>query len=144
MSKKAYRKRIERLEAFAHAMKIEDAKRRHVESFAKMTDEEMASFGLAVQQIGQEEDPSKIYELFSSGLATAEYLDERGRLGWRAYCETGGQTALVDFCEAHEDDEGSATRTPGFRGNLKVLFDGVDYGDRRIKGIKFHRARLIG
>ena len=144
MSKKAQRKRVERLEAFARSMKIEDAKRRHVESFAKMTDEEVASFGLAVEQLGQEEDPSKIYELFRSGLATTEYLEERGRLGWRAFCETGGQKALVDFCEAHEDDEGSATRTPGFRGNLKVLFEGVDYEDRRIKGIKFHRARLTG
>ena len=146
VSKKADRKRVERLEAFVRSLKIEDAKKRHVESFTKMTDEEVASLGFALNQLreAEKEDPWKTLELFRSGMAATEYFDGKGRFGWRAFCETGGQAAVVDFSDAHEDDEGSATRAPGLKGNPKVLFEGVDYGNRRIKGINFHRARLAG
>jgi hypothetical protein len=144
VSKKAQRKRIERLEALVRSKKIEDAKRRHAESFAKMTDEEVASFGFAVQQIAREKNPPKTLELFRGGLAATEYFDEKGRLGWRAFCETGGQAAVVDFSDAHEDDEGSATRTPGLKGDPKVLGEGLNLGNRRTKNIKLHRARLAG
>lgn len=142
MSKKADRKRIERLEAFVRSLIVEDTRKRHVESFAKMTDEEAASVGFAVEQFGQEEDPWKADELFRSGLAAIEYLDERGKRGWRAYCETGGQAAVVEFSDAHED-EGRPKR-PGLKGDLRVIFEGINPGSRRTKSIKLHRARLAG
>ena len=142
MSKKSNRKRIERLEAFARATRIEDAKRRHVESFAQMSGEEIASFTFALYQIRevQKEDPWKAFELFRSGLATTEYLDERGKLGWRAFCETGGQRATVEFSDAHEDK--GRPRRPFLKGDLNALFYDVNLGSRRIKSLLFHRARL--
>ena len=48
MRKKADHKRIEQLEAFARRLKIEDAKKRHLESISKLSDEEFAVSGVTV------------------------------------------------------------------------------------------------
>jgi hypothetical protein len=142
VSKKAYLKRIERLEAFVRSLKIEDAKKRHLESLAKMSDEEKSSVTLFAAHYGKvwKEDPHKADELFRSGLAALEQLDEGARFGWRAYCETGGQAAMVDFSDAHED-KGSTSRTPGLKGDLDVLFEGVVPRSRRPKASKLAQSQ---
>jgi hypothetical protein len=58
-----------------------------------------------------------------------------------AYCETGGQAAVVDVYEVHED-EGHRSRKPGLKADVRMLFEGCNPGKRRTKGVNFHRARL--
>jgi hypothetical protein len=59
LRKKVDPRRIERLEAFARSLKIEDAKKRHLESLSKMSDEEVASMIFAIRQFYEveEKDP---------------------------------------------------------------------------------------
>ena len=139
MSRKVDLKRIVRLEAFACSMKVEDAKRRHVESLSRMSDEELVRLYLALTQIREaaKEDPCKGEELFESGLAATEHLEERARPGWRRLCETGAQAAVVDFFEA-TDGKVSPTGTPW---DVGVLFEGNPFRNRRA-GIRFHLDRL--
>jgi hypothetical protein len=139
-------KRIERLEAFARSLQIEDARKRHLESLAKMSDEEVASMIFALRQIDkvEEEDPWRGEALFRSGSAAMERLEERARLGWRRYCETGGHAAVVDYCEA-TDGESSLSGTPCLdRRGIEVLFEGEKPGKERCKGVRFHLDRLAG
>ncbi len=141
MRKKVDPKRIERLEAFARSRRIEDAKKRHLEAFSKMSEEEVASAYLALKQIQEEEDPRKGDTLFKSGLATIEHLEERGKLGWQRYCETGAQAAVVNFCEAI-DGEGSSVTMSSQRVDFGILFEGPKPSSSRLAGIRFHFERL--
>ncbi len=143
MSRRVDPKRIERLEAFARSMKVEDAKRRHLESLSKMSDEEVASEWFAHKQIKEvvEEDPCKADELFRSGVYATERFEERARLGWRRFCETGGQAAVVDFCEAI-DGEGASVTAPSEQVDFGVLFEGPKPPSSRVAGVRFHLERL--
>ena len=118
MRRKVGLKRIERLEAFALGLRVEDAKRRHLESLSKMSEEDLASLYFAAEQ------PSEMSEeLFRSGLATTEHLEERVRLGWQRFCETGGHAAVSDFRGA-TDGKVSPSGTPW---DHKVLFEGLKH-----------------
>ncbi len=138
------RKRIERLEASVRSLKVEDAKRRHLESISKMSDEEVASVYFALEQIqdvAEKEDPRKADQLFRSGLAATERLEERARLGWRRFCEAGGQAAVVDFCEAI-DGEGASVTAPSGQVDFGALFEGLESSSSRLAGVRFHLKRL--
>ncbi len=140
MRKKADHKRIEQLEAFARRLKIEDAKKRHLESISKLSDEEFASLVFALKQIHEviKEDSCKGEKLFKSGLAATERLEEKARPGWRRFCETGGQAAVVDFREATDGKQSpSATHR-----DVGVLFEGPKPSSSRVAGIRFHWERL--
>ena len=58
-----------------------------------------------------------------SGLATTEHLEERVRLGWQRFCETGGHAAVSDFRGA-TDGKVSPSGTPW---DHKVLFEGLKH-----------------
>ena len=140
MRRKGYLKRIEDLEAFALSLRVEDARRRHMESLSKMSAEEEASLYVAFIHIKEvrKEEPGKDDELFGSGLAATEHLDERGRLGWRRYCETGGQAAMWDF---HKATEGKVSPS-GTPWDIRVLVEGFKPSSSRQESIRFHFNRL--
>jgi hypothetical protein len=143
MRKKIDLKRIENLEASVRSLKVEDGKRRHVEAIWKMSDEELASQYFALEQIWElaEGDPYKHDELFRAGLATTELLVERARLGWRRFCETGGQAGLVDFWEAIHSGV-TKWGTPDPDRVFDILFEGLNPSRSRLKGITAHRKQL--
>ena len=140
-SRKVDPRRIERLEAFERSLKVQDAKRRLWESYSMMSDEEMASLYFALVQIDEQEDPWGGEALFGSGLASAERLEERARLGWQRFCETGGQAAMMDFFRA--TDDGSTNSLSEGR-PIGVLYEGVRTEKKRKEGITFHINRLGG
>jgi hypothetical protein len=86
----------------------------------------------------KKEGPGKDDELFRSGLAATEHLDERGRLGWRRYCETGGQAAMWDFGEATAGKV-SPSGTPW---DVAVLFEGLKRSSSHKASVRFHLNRL--
>jgi hypothetical protein len=138
--RKEYLKRIERLEAFALALRVEDAKRRHLEAWSKMSDEEEANLYFAAEHLKEvkKEDPGRAEELIRSGLAATKHFHERGRLGWRRYCETGALAALLDFCKA-TDGKVSPSGTPR---DVNVLFKGPKPSSNRNADVRFHMYRL--
>jgi hypothetical protein len=140
-SRKIDRRRIERLEAFERSLKVQDAKRRLWGSYSSMTDLEMASLYFALVQFCEEEDLWEGEALFAGGLASAERLEERARLGWQRFCETGGQAAMMDFYRA--TDDGSSKSLTGGR-PIGVLYEGVRIERKRKEGITFHINRLGG
>jgi len=140
-SRKIDIRRIERLEAFERSLKVQDATRRLWESCARMTDEEMASLYFAFVQLCDKEDLWEGEALFAGGLATAERLEERARLGWQRFCETGGQAAMMDFFRA--TDDGSTNSLSKGR-PIGVLYEGVRVEKKRKEGIRFHIDRLGG
>ena len=140
-SRKIDPRRIERLEAFERSLKVQDAKRRLWESYSIMTDAEMASFYFALVRMCGEEGLWDGQELFEGGLASTERLEERARLGWQRFCETGGQAAMMDFFRA--TDDGSSNSLTWGR-PYKVLYEGVSLEKKRKEGITFHINRLGG
>jgi hypothetical protein len=138
--RKADLKRIERLEAFALALRLEDTRRRLLEARSEMSDEELARLYFALQHLkeGTKEDPGKAEELFRSGLAATEHLDERGRLGWQRLCETGAHAAMWDFLEATEGKV-SPSGTPW---DIKVLLEGHKLSSSRKGSVRLHIYRL--
>jgi hypothetical protein len=140
-SRKVDSRRIERLEAFERSLKVQDAKRRLWESYSMMSDEEMARFYFALVQLCEEEDLWEGEALFGGGLASAERLEERARLGWQRFCETGGQAAMMDFFRA--TDDGSTNSLSKGR-PFKLLYEGVRVEKKRKEGISFHINRLGG
>lgn len=144
MRKKIDLKRIENLEASVRSLKVEDGKRRFLEANSKMSDEELASLvHFALVQIWElaEKDPYKHDELFWAGLATTELLEERARLGWRRFCETGGQAGVVDFWEAIHSGV-TKWGTPDPKTAIDILFDAPKLPRSRRAAIRFHRERL--
>ena len=106
-----------------------------------MTDEEMASLYFALLQMCEQEDLWEGEALFAGGLASAERLEERARLGWQRFCETGGQAAMMDFYRA-TDDGSSKSLSEGRP--IGVLYEGVRVEKKRKEGITFHINRLGG
>jgi hypothetical protein len=86
----------------------------------------------------KKEGPGKDDELFRSGLAATEHLDERGRLGWRRYCETGGQAAMWDF---HKATEGKVSPS-GIPWDFKVHFELPKTSSSHKADERFHLNRL--
>ena len=140
-SRKVDSRRIERLEAFERSLKVQDAKRRLWESYARLTDEEMASLYFALLQLCDEEALWDGEALFEGGLASAERLEERARPGWQRFCETGGQAAVMDFCRA--TDDGSTNSLSKGR-PFRLLYEGIRVEQKRKEGIGFHINRLGG
>ncbi len=140
MRRKVDPRRIERLEAFALSLRVEDAKRRHRDSWSKMSDEELAHLYFAIEQIEEvmKEDPGQAEELFSSGLAATEHFEERARLGWRRYCETGAHAAMLDFLKATEGKV-SPSGTPW---DTKGLCEGPRSSSSRKGSVRLHIYRL--
>jgi len=106
-----------------------------------MTDEEMASFYFALAQMCDEGGLWDGEALFGGGLASAERLEERARLGWQRFCETGGQAAMMDFCRATDD---GSTKSLSKGRPFRVLYEGVSPVKKRKEGIRFHIDRLGG
>ena len=140
-SRKIDSRRIERLEAFERSLKVQDARRRVWESYGMMSDEEMASLYFALVQIDEQEDLWEGEALFGSGLAATERLEERGRAGWRRWCETGGHATVMDYYRA--TDDGSTKSLFGERPR-EGLYEGVRFEKKRKEGISFHIDRLGG
>ncbi len=140
-SRKIDSRRIERLEAFERSLKVQDARRRVWESYARMTDEEMASLYFALVEIHEQEDPWEGEALFGSGSAATERLEERGRPGWQRWCETGGHAAVMDYHRA--TDDGSTNSLSEGRPR-EGLYEGVRFEKKRKQGIIFHVDRLGG
>jgi hypothetical protein len=138
--RKEYLKRIERLEAFALALRVEDAKRRHLEAWSKMSDEELASLYFAAEQLKEvrKEDPGRAEELIRTDLAATEHFEERARLGWQRLCETDALAALLDFVEATEGKV-SPSGTPW---DDKLLFERQKLTSSRNASVRLHKYRL--